>query len=398
MTLQPGAMLHNGSYRIIQTLGHGGFGVTYLAEHVMAERKVCIKEFFPMEYYNRDADSNNIVIASQGSAEFVERYKEKFIKEAKTIAKFDHPNIIRIHDVFNDNNTCYYVMDYVEGESLAQYVKRNGALDEGVAIKYIKDVAAALSCIHEQSINHLDVKPGNIMIRRGDNSAILIDFGLSKHYSKDGSQTSTTPVGISHGFAPMEQYNSGGVSNFSPETDIYSLGATLYYLLTATVPPTASEVAEDGLDFPAGIGSEARCAIERSMEMRRKDRPHSINEFLALLSGGVKSSAPRAPYINSPAYDHHVVPADEKTQISVPQSIPRYSEPQSKKEWTPQYSSGTSQHKKKEGSPGCLLSLITIIFKLILWVLTLCLILGGIAILVDSNGGSNPITEVFEMF
>ena len=398
MTLQPGAMLHNGSYRIIQTLGHGGFGVTYLAEHVMAERKVCIKEFFPMEYYNRDADSNNIVIASQGSAEYMERYKEKFIKEAKTIAKFDHPNIIRIHDVFNDNNTCYYVMDYVEGESLAQYVKRNGALDEGVAIKYIKDVAAALSCIHEQSINHLDVKPGNIMIRRSDNSAILIDFGLSKHYSKDGSQTSTTPVGISHGFAPMEQYNSGGVSSFSPETDIYSLGATLYYLLTATVPPMASEVAEDGLDFPAGIGSEARCAIERSMEMRRKDRPHSINEFLALLSGGVKSSAPRAPYINSPAYDHHVVPAEEKTQISVPQSIPRYSEPQSKKEWTPQYSSGTSQHKKKEGSPGCLSSLITIIFKLILWVLTLCLILGGIAILVDSNGGSNPITEVLEMF
>ena len=398
MTLQPGAMLHNGSYRIIQTLGHGGFGVTYLAEHVMAERKVCIKEFFPMEYYNRDADSNNIVIASQGSAEFVERYKEKFIKEAKTIAKFDHPNIIRIHDVFNDNNTCYYVMDYVEGESLAQYVKRHGALDEVAAVKYIKDVAAALSCIHEQSINHLDVKPGNIMIRRSDNSAILIDFGLSKHYSKDGSQTSTTPVGISHGFAPMEQYNSGGVSSFSPETDIYSLGATLYYLLTGTVPPTASEVAENGLDFPAGIGSEARCAIERSMEMRRKDRPHSINEFLSLLSGGVKSSAPRAPYINSPAYDHHVAPVDEKTQISVPQSIPRYSEPQPKKEWTPQYSSGTSQHKKKEGSPGCLSSLITIIFKLILWVLTLCLILGGIAILVDSNGGSNPITEVLEMF
>lgn len=394
MTLQPGAMLHNGSYRIIQTLGHGGFGVTYLAEHVMAERKVCIKEFFPMEYYNRDADSNNIVIASQGSAEFVERYKEKFIKEAKTIAKFDHPNIIRIHDVFNDNNTCYYVMDYVEGESLAQYVKRNGALDEGVAIKYIKDVAAALSCIHEQSINHLDVKPGNIMIRRSDNSAILIDFGLSKHYSKDGSQTSTTPVGISHGFAPMEQYNSGGVSSFSPETDIYSLGATLYYLLTGTVPPTASEVAENGLDFPAGIDSEVCYTIEKSMEMRRKDRPHSINEFLMLLKGGVISSGNSSPCINSP----HVAPADEKTQISVPQSIPRYSEPQSQKEWTPQYSSGTSQHKKKEGSPGCLLSLITIIFKLILWVLTLCLILGGIAILVDSNGGSNPITEVLEMF
>jgi serine/threonine protein kinase len=131
---------------------------------------------------------------------------------------------------------------------------------------------------------HLDVKPANIMVRRDDNRAILIDFGLSKHYdSESGEATSTTPVGVSHGFAPMEQYQDGGVSTFSPETDIYSLGATLYYLVTGNVPPQATVVAEQGLPQLGELSSNIREAIERSMSYLRKDRPHTIKEFLALL-------------------------------------------------------------------------------------------------------------------
>ncbi|MBR2429089.1 MAG: serine/threonine protein kinase, partial [Alistipes sp.] len=237
MELKRDRLLQGGRYRIIESIGRGGFGITYLAEQVMAKRKVCIKEFFPKDYYKRDGDTGALTLSSDGFAESMNKFKAKFIKEAQTIATLNHANIIPIHDVFEENGTAYYVMDYIEGESLSDIVKRGGAMSERDAVAYIKQVASALEHIHEQQIMHLDVKPGNIMVRSKDNRAILIDFGLSKHYdATSGEATSTTPVGVSHGFAPMEQYQDGGVSTFSPETDIYSLGATLYYLVTGNVP------------------------------------------------------------------------------------------------------------------------------------------------------------------
>ena len=288
MQLQSGTLLHGGSYRIIETLGRGGFGVTYLAEQVSLHRRVCIKEFFPKDYYKRDDDSVSISLLSESFKENMSRFKAKFIKEAQTIATLNHANIIPIHDVFEENNTCYYVMEYIEGESLSSIVKGSGALSEDVAVSYIKQVASALEHIHEQQIMHLDVKPGNIMVRSKDDRAILIDFGLSKHYdATSGEATSTTPVGVSHGYAPMEQYKQGGVNRFSPETDIYSLGATLYYLVTGNVPPQAADIADDGLPaLPAHLSVSVRTAIVHSMEDKRKNRPHSIKEFMLLLDGG----------------------------------------------------------------------------------------------------------------
>lgn len=134
MQLQSGTYLQGDKYRIIKTLGNGGFGITYLAEHELAGRNVCIKEFFPKEYYNRDADSCSVLLGSNGSAEMMGRFKDKFIKEAKTIARLDHPHIIHIHDVFVENNTAYYVMEYIEGESLGDVVKRRGPLAEKDAV------------------------------------------------------------------------------------------------------------------------------------------------------------------------------------------------------------------------------------------------------------------------
>ena len=204
MNLPSGTLLERGKYRIISTLGRGGFGITYLAEQVLMHRKVCIKEFFPKDFFKRDEDSDSISILSQGQASTMSRFKEKFLKEAQTIAALDHANIIHILDVFEENNTAYYVMEYVDGGTLSDLVKRCGALAEVDAVRYIKEVASALGYIHEQKINHLDVKPGNIMVRAKDDKTILIDFGLSKHYDEVGEQTSSTPVGISHGYAPME--------------------------------------------------------------------------------------------------------------------------------------------------------------------------------------------------
>jgi len=311
MRLQPGTSLQGGRYRIIDVLGQGGFGITYLAEQVMAERKVCIKEFFPKEYYNRDANLRSISLGTQGSAKIMERYKAKFVKEAKTIAHLDHPNIIHILDVFEENNTCYYVMEYIEGESLSSIVKGSGALSEDVAVGYIKQVASALEHIHEQQIMHLDVKPGNIMVRSKDDHAILIDFGLSKHYdATSGEATSTTPVGVSHGYAPIEQYKQGGVNRFSPETDIYSLGATLYYLVTGNAPPQAADIPEEGIVFPTDMSSNIRETIAKSMSYLRKDRPHTIKDFLALLD-------------NEESIVAVLADESEKTKIVTPQPKPQ---------------------------------------------------------------------------
>lgn len=284
MHLTPGTILEKGKYRIIETLGRGGFGITYLAEQTNIRKKVCIKEFFPKDYYKRDDNSSSINILSDSFKENMSRFKMKFIKEAQTIASLDHENIVPTYDVFEENNTAYYVMDYIEGWSLSAIVKRDGAMCEYNAVAYIKQVASALEYIHGLNIMHLDVKPGNIMVATEDKRAILIDFGLAKHYDKQsGEATSTTPVGVSHGFAPMEQYKQGGVSRFSPETDIYSLGATLYYLVTGNIPPQAADIPEEGISFPTHLSSNIREAIKRSMSYFRKDRPHTISEFLALL-------------------------------------------------------------------------------------------------------------------
>ena len=288
--LKVGSSLQGGKYKIEKVLGQGGFGITYLATQELLDRKVCIKEFFFKEYCERDEATSHVSLGTSANRELVTRYMEKFIKEARTISTLNHPNIIRIHDIFKENNTAYYVMEYIEGESLAELVKQQGALSEDVAIGYIKQVASALDFVHRHSINHLDVKPANIMVRREDNQAVLIDFGLSKQYDASGEQTSTTPVGISHGYAPMEQYNVGGVGTFSPQTDIYALGATLYKLVTGNTPPQAIEIFNDGLpEFPSNVSSQIREAIKKSMQPKKTERYNSIKEFVQQLNGKEKS-------------------------------------------------------------------------------------------------------------
>ena len=285
--------LQGGRYRIVRMLGSGGFGITYLGTQTGLERNIVIKEFFMTDYCLRDEYSNLLTVPTVSNVEFVERFKDKFLKEARHIAQLKHPNIVNIIDVFEENGTAYYVMDFIEGGSLVEKVQREGSLPENVAKRYILQIADALNYIHQRFMNHLDVKPGNIMLSRNDN-AILIDFGLSKQYdSQTGHQTSTTPVGISHGYAPMEQYKEGGVSEFSPETDIYSLGATLYYLLTGARPPVSQEINEDGLPLDQlkakNISWPTISAIINAMKPRRKERTHDINTFIAELNAGTEA-------------------------------------------------------------------------------------------------------------
>lgn len=289
-TLKTNAVLQNGKYRIEGVLGQGGFGITYLATQVALNRKVTIKEFFMKELCNRDEQTSQVSVPSMGSVDTVARFRAKFVKEAQTIAALNNPHIIHIHDIFEENGTAYYVMDYLSGGSLSDLVQRNGVLPEATALGYIRQVADALSYIHARNINHLDIKPSNVLID-GNGNAVVIDFGLSKRYDETGSQTSTTPVGISHGFAPLEQYQPGGVSTFSPATDIYSLGATLYKLLSGQTPPNATALLDADLDLSRLSASPTtKAAIVAAMQPKRKGRPQTIEAFIAMLDAKVAPS------------------------------------------------------------------------------------------------------------
>lgn len=295
MFLRAGATLQDGKYKIVKVLGQGGFGITYLAEQVMLDRKVALKEFFYKDCCERQDGSSTISLGTQASAAMVGKFKTKFLKEAKTISALDHPNIIRIFDIFEENNTAYYVMELVEGPSLSELVKSKGVLPEAKAIGYISQLGSALGYIHSLSVNHLDVKPGNVMVREKDDKVILIDFGLSKQYDSEGGQTSTTPVGVSQGYAPIEQFRPGGVSTFSPQTDIYALGATLYWLVVGHTPPAADEILSNGFpEWPKSVSSVLRNAIVSAMQPKKSDRPDDVSVFLGLLktpvggAGGTK--------------------------------------------------------------------------------------------------------------
>lgn len=281
--LKEGALLDGGKYRIIRVLGQGGFGITYLAENVLLEIKVAIKEFFPKEFCDREATSH-VTIGTSNNRETVEKLKKRFVKEAKNLASLNYEGIVGIRDVFEENSTAYYVMDFIQGKTLAEIVKSQGALDEQTAVRYIKKVGASLEYIHYRNMTHFDVKPSNIIINSKTDQPVLIDFGLSKQYDLEGQATSSMLQGVSQGFSPIELYNPGTVETFSPRTDVYSLAATLYYLLTARIPPVASQLVEEGLKVPSFVSPPVRDAIVKAMSTSRNHRHESVREFCDSLS------------------------------------------------------------------------------------------------------------------
>lgn len=284
--LNSGATLQNGKYRIERVLGQGGFGITYLAtQPLMLDRKVCIKEFFLKDYFSREATTSRVTCATESTREMAQTYRRKFIKEAQIQLQMHHKSLVEVYDIFEENDTAYYVMEYIEGESLLDMVKCRGALPEAEAVGYVRQVADALTFIHSHQIAHLDVKPGNILIDKSG-VAKLIDFGTSKHYDAEtGTQTTIATPCYSPGYAPIEQYKTGGLSTFSPESDVYSLGATLYKLVTGQTPPEPSEIVSDGLpELPGGISLATKAAIKRAMALSSKNRPHTMKDFVENLS------------------------------------------------------------------------------------------------------------------
>lgn len=284
MELQPGTPLQGGKYQIISRLGQGGFGITYLANHNMLNKHVCIKEFFPKSFYNRDSNTRTITLGSEGSREMMDAYRKKFIKEARTISNFNHRNIITIHDVFEENNTAYYVMDYIDGCSLWELIKRNGPLPTERAKDIMHHVASALDYVHKRNTLHLDIKPANIMICNSDNRVVLIDFGISKEIDENGHILTSTPIGISPLYAPLEQQEQSMTACLTPATDIYSLAATLFSATTGELPPMTSDILCGKLDeMTANLSPEIRQAILQSMTPKANARPQSAGAFMSIL-------------------------------------------------------------------------------------------------------------------
>ena len=286
MHLLEGTLLQSGRYRIESVLGQGGFGITYRATQVMLGRTVAIKEFFFRSCCSRESNTNSVTVPTEANKELVDRFKRKFIKEAQIISSLNHKSVVQIYDVFEENGTAYYVMECIEGQSLSEMVEARVVIPQAEAIDYITAVGDALMYIHARHINHLDVKPNNIM-RCNDGRIVLLDFGVSKQYDAVTDKgTSTTPVGISHGYSPLEHYRRDGVQTFSPQSDVYALAATLYKLLTGDTPPEAASVHEDGIPLEPlqirGIAPNVIQAIVTAM-MPRRQRTQSVAEFISQL-------------------------------------------------------------------------------------------------------------------
>ena len=280
MKLKEGYILRDGTYKILGILGQGGFGITYLALHIALNKEVAIKEFFPRDYCTRDPENDEVVPSTEANSTMVKRLKDKFRKEALHMARVESANIVGISDVFEQNGTVYYIMDYIPGKTISTIIEEQGRIPIPQAVFYIKGVGAALKALHAKRMNHFDIKPANIIIREKDNMPILVDFGLSKQYDASGQQTSTTTLGVSPGYAPPEQYSADGIKAFSPETDIYALTATYFKMITGQTPPESLNIYQAGFPRPNNIDDFDWNIVSKGMAMQKEQRYHSVDEMI----------------------------------------------------------------------------------------------------------------------
>ena len=295
--LPKGTVLHNGKrkYKVEKVLGTGGFGITYKVSSTVMVDNVAINTFFAMKEYflsscYRGDDGATMLFSPTMKIE-VEESLNDFITEAKRLNSLGHKsdNIVKVNEVFKENDTAYYIMEYLEGGNLQEYVRKKGLLNEAEAITLITPIAHAVEALHSERILHLDIKPENIVLKKdrdtGKTIPVLIDFGLVKHFDSKGKPTTRLAAkGASDGFAPMEQYTT--IDNFAPTLDVYALGATLYYLLKGKNPPKAFDIESTASireSLPSSISEKTKNAIVGAMEKSKFERTQSVGLFLSAL-------------------------------------------------------------------------------------------------------------------
>lgn len=312
--LPVGSVLRSGKreYRVEAVLGKGGFGITYKVSameqvgQIPVRVEFAMKEFF-MDGCLRDASGKVSTAATKGEA--ADGLKD-FISEARRLNSLcgQCRNIVPVDEVFEANGTACYVMEFLDGGSLADYVKKQGALSVGAAKKILKPVADAVAFLHCNRITHLDIKPGNIMFR-SNGEPVLIDFGLAKHYDRRGNATTTVrTLAYSAGFSPAEQYV--GLKQFSPQSDVYALAATFANMLTGKTPPEAIDLEFSLNDWSVCLPEEVRPAVVHAMAYSRKDRTLSVCDFVKELYGNEPSVVEKP--VSQPAAEPTV---ESKTEV-----------------------------------------------------------------------------------
>lgn len=288
--LQPGTVIHgtHNDYRIERVLGQGSFGITYVANVRLKGRlgaiestaTVAIKEFFLRDVSSR----NGLRVFSVSDSTLCSDYRRDFLREAQNLSRLDNDHIVKVLETIEENDTVYYVMEYLSGGNLDQHILSHGKLSCREALDIAIQIGEALKCMHAQHMLHLDLKPLNVM-RGEDGHIVLIDFGLSKCFGADGQPESSTRIGQgTTGYAPIEQHSFKKADGFMPTLDIYALGATLFKMLTGSVPPEASVVLNEGLPVDelssAGVPPAVIALVERAMQPLRRMRHQTVGEFV----------------------------------------------------------------------------------------------------------------------
>ena len=288
--LQPGTVIHgtHNDYRIERVLGQGSFGITYVANVRLKGRlgaiesaaMVAIKEFFLRDVSSR----NGLRVFSVSDSTLCSDYRRDFLREAQNLSRLDNDHIVKVLETIEENDTVYYVMEYLSGGNLDQHILSHGKLSCREALDIAIQIGEALKCMHAQHMLHLDLKPLNVM-RGEDGHIVLIDFGLSKCFGADGQPESSTRIGQgTTGYAPIEQHSFNKADGFMPTLDIYALGATLFKMLTGSVPPEASVVLNEGLPVDelssAGVPPAVIALVERAMQPLRRMRHQTVGEFV----------------------------------------------------------------------------------------------------------------------
>ena len=280
--LPDGYKLHE--YELVRVLGVGGFGITYLGYDHHLDKPVAIKEYLPNDLAIRK-DNTEVLAKSDTNQSDFDWGLERFLEEARVLARFDHRNLVKVYRFFEAHGTAYIVMEYVEGETLSQRLER-GSLSEAEWLQMLNPLALGLIKVHKSNFLHRDIKPANMLIRTEDDSPVLVDFGAAR--MAIGAHSRSITAVITPGYAPMEQYSSKGKQG--PWTDIYALGAMSYKALTGTTPPDATDrVMDDELQpisqLNPNLSPALVTAIEWSLRIRSDERPQSVEAWQASWQG-----------------------------------------------------------------------------------------------------------------
>ena len=274
--LQPGSILHE-RYLVGRVLGEGGFGITYIGRDLTLDVKVAIKEYFPSKLATRTMTSTGKTYVSWTSSQASSEGRQRFINEAKALASMvKETAVVGVSDFFEENNSAYIVMEYVEGFDLKRIVKTQGKpAPVGELLELLKPVFQALDHLHKQGLIHRDISPDNIMIENG--KARLIDFGCARDAIRDaGGETA-----LKHCFSPIEQYRN---EDLGPWSDVYAMAATIYYCITGKLPPAATDrLFQDEIVPPSALGAKLtkkqQKALMKALAVMPKDRYQSMEAF-----------------------------------------------------------------------------------------------------------------------